>query len=171
MQKFKKAVHYVIASTSPEEIGKTKLAKVLFFSDLDAFRRKGQPITEARYIKRQHGPMPDQFYEAVESLAREGKVAQRRAPHFGYEQHQFWAIEEPDLEGLSADDVATLATYTRLICDNHTAASISDVTHNKAWELAEMGEEIPFAAYMAAEASGSPTLEELAEIEARLGGQ
>jgi Protein of unknown function (DUF4065) len=171
MARFEEAVHYIIASTTPEELGKTKLAKVLFFADLDAYRRTGRPITEAVYIKRSHGPMPRQFYTAVDNLAREGKIAQRRAPHFGYEQHQFWALTEPELRELSAEQVATLATYTRAVCDHHTAVSISDVTHNLAWELADVEEEIPFAAFMAAVGASRPTPAELAEIEAQLGSQ
>jgi hypothetical protein len=49
MSRFEQAVHYIVDSTSakPEELGKTKLAKVLFFADLEAFRRTGKPITEA----------------------------------------------------------------------------------------------------------------------------
>jgi len=90
-------------------------------------------------------------------------------PHFGYEQHQFWALEEPEYKLLSAEQIATLAVYTRAICNNHIAASISDTTHNAAWELAAMGEEIPFAAFMGAGGRGRATPAEIAEIEKRLG--
>lgn len=169
MTRFEEAVHYIISSTTPEELGKTKLAKALFYADLDSYRRTGQPITEAVYVKRQHGPMPEQFYAAVSTLAKEGKIAQRNAPHFGYEQHQFWALQEPELTQLSADDVATLATYTRAVCDHYTATSISDLTHNQAWELAQVGEEIPFAAFMAAVGVGKPTPSEIDDVQARLG--
>jgi hypothetical protein len=31
-----------------------------------------------------------------------------------------------------------------IICTEHTAQSISDTTHDKIWELAEIGEEIPY---------------------------
>jgi hypothetical protein len=135
MKTLEAAVHYVVASTQPEGLGKVKLAKVLFFSDLDAFRRTGQPITEAIYVKRQHGPMPEQFYATIDCLVRAGKIAQKKGTHFGYEQHQFWALTEPDLARLSSDAVACLAQYTREVCDKYTAPSISDVTHNAAWEL------------------------------------
>jgi Antitoxin SocA-like, Panacea domain len=169
MARLEEAVHYIIASTTPEELGKTKLAKVLFFADLDTYRRTGRPITEAVYVKRQHGPMPEQFYAAISDLDRQGKIAQRQMPHFGYDQHQFWALRKPELRELSADDVATLAVYTRSVCDHHTAVSISDATHNLAWELADMGERIPFAAYMAAVGIGQPTPDEIVQIEEQLG--
>jgi len=96
-------------------------------------------------------------------------IAQKRVPHFGYEQHQFWALEEPEYKSLPAEEIATLTVYTRAICDSHAAASISDVTHNAAWQLAAMGEEIPFAAFMGAQGAGRATPDEFVEIERRLG--
>jgi uncharacterized phage-associated protein len=171
MSRFEQAVHYIVDSTSakPEELGKTKLAKVLFFADLEAFRRTGKPITEATYEKRQYGPMPRELYGALSNLVRTNKIAERKANHFGKEQHQFWCLVEPELSGLTAHDVATLAAMTREVCENHRATSISDLTHNAAWELADMGEEIPLAAFLVASQSGKPTSDEVAQIEAALG--
>jgi Protein of unknown function (DUF4065) len=161
-------MHFVISSTQPEELGKTKLAKVLFFSDLEAFRRRGRPMTEARYVKKPHGPMPVALYDGIRSLECAGKIAQRSHALAGYTQHQFWAKEEPDLSELTGEDVAILSDYTRFICENHTATSISDLTHNAAWKLATDGEEIPFAAFIAAWGRGQPTANELAQIDAAL---
>ena len=79
MARFEEAVHYVIASTRPDELGKTKLAKVLFFADLDAYRRTGKPITEATYVKRQHGPMPEQLYTAIKALASSDKIRRKES--------------------------------------------------------------------------------------------
>ena len=170
MSRFHEAAHYVIAQTRPEELGKTKLAKVLFFADLESYRRTGKPITEAVYIKKDFGPVPRQFYDAIARLAADKKIAERRADYFGRVQHQFWSLVEPKLEGLSALDVATLTEVARGICDNHTAASISDLTHNAAWELARDEEEIPFAAYLAAWNCEKVTPAEIEQIESVLGG-
>ena len=169
MSKFLQAVHYVISVTRPEELGRTKLAKVLFYADLDAYRRMGKPMTEACYVKRPHGPMPTTLYEATDRLQSERLIAEKRADYYGRVQHQFWSLEEPTLEGLSAHDVAVLNAYARVICENHTAASISDHTHNAAWLVADEGEEIPFAAFMIADGAALPTKNEIAHLEAMLG--
>jgi hypothetical protein len=113
--------------------------------------------------------MPLQLYDTVSILEGAGKIAQGRGEHFGYVQHQFFSLVEPDLEGLSARDVATLSSYTHAVCQGHSAASISHVTHNTAWEVAQLGEEIPFAAFLAAAYRGQATSSELADIEAALG--
>ena len=169
MSRIEQAVHYVIHSTRPEDLGKTKLAKVLFFADLESYRRTGRPITGATYEKRQHGPLARELYSTLDHLKANNKIAERRADHYGKTQHQFWALEVPELEGLTAHDVATLSDYTRLICENFTAAGISDVTHNAAWKLARTGEVIPFAAFLVASGAGEPTDDEFQQIEAALG--
>ena len=169
MSRFEEAVHFVVSITKPEELGRTKLAKALFFADLEAYRRTGKPITGAIYEKRQHGPMPRQLYEAIDRLDATGKIAKGHGQHFGYAQHQFWSREEPELKSLAGVDVAILASWTRHICENHTAASISDLSHNAAWHLADFGEHIPFAAYLAASGRGEATPDEIALIEAALG--
>jgi Protein of unknown function (DUF4065) len=169
MSKFLEAMHCVIASTTPEELGKVKLAKVLFFADLDTYRRTGKPMTDAVYQKRPRGPMPRDFYNAIDALARSGKIAQRAGDHFGYSQHQFWSLADPEYTGLTPRDVATLNAYTRVICENHTAASISEITHNQAWQLAGTGEEIPLSAFLIANRLSDVNVKELAAFEAQLG--
>lgn len=170
MVRFEQAVHYVIANTDPEKLGKTKLAKVLFFADLEALRRTGKSITNVVYEKRLFGPMPRDLYHAIESLDTHDLIAQRHGSRFGYEQHQFWATKDPDLEGFTVDEIAILNEVTRIICEHHTAASISDFTHNaEAWEFAQEGEEIPLAAFLSCKA-GTASDEEIAEVEAHLGG-
>lgn len=171
MSRFEQAVFYVIHSTSsaPEQLGRTKLAKVLFFADLQSFRMTGRPITEAVYERRDRGPMPRPLYDTIDRLERDGMIAQRTASHFGLAQHQFWALREPDLDELSATDVAILSDMTKTICAGHTATSISAVTHNIAWEVANTGEEIPFAAFLAVHGAGKATASEVAAIEAALG--
>ena len=168
MPRFDEALHYVVSITKPDELGMTKLAKVMFYSDLEAYRRTGKPMTEAKYVKRRHGPMPADIYNAIERLGGAGKIATGHGDKFGYPQRQLWSREEPELCGLTARDVAILGECTRNICENHTAASISDQTHNIAWEVAETGEEIPFAAFLVASGRGCPTDAELAEIDAAL---
>ena len=169
MSRFEQAMHYVVSTTKPDELGKTKLAKVLFYADLEAFRRTGSTITESKYIKLPRGPVPQQFYATIDNLAREGKIAQKRQDLFGKEQHQFWSTSAPDLSGLTAQDVALLSEVTKEICGNHTASSISDLTHNAAWNCAEDNEEIPLSAFLVASLQVEPTAAELGFVISEIG--
>src|SRR5690242_1312364 len=49
--------------------GKTKLVKVLFYSDFDAYRETGQPITGTPYLHMERGPYPDGFETMLLILA------------------------------------------------------------------------------------------------------
>ena len=169
MSKLAEAIHYVISSTTPEELGKIKLAKVLFYSDLDTFRRSGRTMTNTVYEKRDRGPMPRGIYDCLRELKSGGKIAERNADRYGFTQHQFWSLIEPALEGLEPHDVAVLNVYTRAICENHTAASISELSHNRAWKLAQIGEEIPLSAFLIASRLSAVNVKELAAFEDQLG--
>lgn len=44
----------------------------------------------------------------------------------------------------SAEEISTVDEYIRIICNKHTAKSISEASHDIVWEVAEIGEEIPY---------------------------
>ena len=165
MSRLKNAIHYVVSNTEPEKLGSTKLAKILLFADAESFRRTGATITGASYIKRDFGPLVQNFNAAIDELKRESRIAERRGDHFGYPQRQFWATEAPDISEFSGQDIARLAHAKDIICENHTASSISDLSHNLAWQVVPDGEEIPIPAFLAGFRQGQPTADDLAFIQ------
>src|SRR3954466_15180163 len=48
--------------------GRTKLAKSLFYSDFDAYRDQGQPLTGASYIRMPFGPFPRELDSTERAL-------------------------------------------------------------------------------------------------------
>ena len=65
-EKYKAAVHYIIASCDdPIKLGSIKLNKILFYSDSDMFFNTGKSITNDEYIKRQFGPVPKNILEIL----------------------------------------------------------------------------------------------------------
>jgi hypothetical protein len=166
MAKLKSAIHYVVCNTDPEKLGSVKLAKILLFADMEYYRRTGTSITGCRYEKREHGPLVSGFNRCIDELKASGVLAERRGDLFGYPQRQFWATSEPDVSEFNPQEVAVLSWIRDKVCYNHTATSISDETHkNLAWVLASDGEEIPLSAFLAAYRSGTPTPEEIQDIE------
>ena len=52
--------------------GRTKLVKLIYMADHEAYRFLGEPISEFRWTRRDYGPFDPAFYDAQESLeARE----------------------------------------------------------------------------------------------------
>jgi hypothetical protein len=74
-KRFEELVLYISERTAQDpEFGRTKLAKVLFYSDLEAYRRLGAPITGAEYKKWEHGPYSPRLKSAERMLKNSGRI-------------------------------------------------------------------------------------------------
>jgi len=139
-------VHYICARCdNPGKLGATKLNKVLWYSDVLAYAETGESITGAVYIKRQFGPVPKDILASRMRLQALGALVERKATAFDYNQIQFFALTKPDISMFSAAQISLVDSIIDAICSNHTAASISNLSHDLIWEAAEIGEEIPMA--------------------------
>lgn len=142
--KFDALVHYVCAKCEdPSKLGATKLNKVLWYCDIGSFLYFGRPMTGETYVKRQFGPVPKHILAAKQRLIAKGALIEREAPLYGYAQKQLLALTRPDLSRFSGDEISLVDDVLDAICHNHTAASISQLTHDHVWEAAEIGEELP----------------------------
>ena len=64
------------------------------------------------------------------------------------------------------EELQTIRYWTKVIDEEHTAASISDVSHDYGWDIAEMYENLPMHAFLA-ERVREPTDEEFDRISQR----
>jgi hypothetical protein len=60
------------------------------------------------------------------------------------------ARTDPDTSALDADELAFAEAMRDHICTDHTAMSISNLSHDQVWAAANIGEEIPLAATLVA---------------------
>jgi uncharacterized phage-associated protein len=146
--KFKTLVQYVCWKTqdNPARLGATKLNKILWYSETAHYLKTGNPLTGARYLKRQHGPVPAAIVPIVNELVAENKLYVRDVPFYEFpEKREYITLEEPgDIDSLfSAKDIADIDRIIDSVCDAHTARSISKKTHNESWHLAKIGEDLP----------------------------
>jgi hypothetical protein len=148
--KLRAAVHYVcFRSPDPRRLGKTKLNKILYYADREAYLRTGDPITGERYVKHQYGPVSSHLDETLRGLEKDRLIAIADASGYNayvgasYAQKQFVALRRPDVSLFTAEEVSLIEQYVDVICNQHSARSISDMSHDVVWEAAEIGEEIP----------------------------
>jgi hypothetical protein len=132
--------HYLVWKCDPADLGATKLNKILWFADLEHYRRTGRSITGAdAYIKLQHGPVPKGIKRALAALTAEGRIAQSTENYHGFPKTMFLALTRPDFSPFTADEIATVDMIAELICRDHTATSISRLSHDALWEETEVG--------------------------------
>lgn len=166
--KFKRLVHYVIWKAGKRDwFGATKLNKVLWFSDTQAFALMGKPITGATYTRQQFGPVPKAIMPIRDELQREGAIQVARQGKL----NRITALTKPDMQPFTFDETAIVDWWIGHIATYETAASISDKSHDYTWQIAEMGEVIPMVATFATRIR-EPTDDEMRwgkEVAAKLG--
>jgi hypothetical protein len=146
-------VHYICARCDDSsKLGATKLNKTLFYADLAHYLETGETLTGATYKKLQHGPVPVQASSSISQLEKAGKIVQKTINRYGYKKTEYISLKDPSLNDLEKDEIDLLNVIMDDIINNHTAASISEASHDFVWEAAAMGEEIPMGAYIVSKA-------------------
>jgi hypothetical protein len=135
--------HYVIAHCAPEKLGATKLNKVLWYSDVLFYRLHGRTITgQEAYEKRQFGPVPKNINGILHGLKAAGKIQERQNPTPAGPRREFVWLEPAAISNFSAEEVDILRDVMSQICDGHSAASISELTHDALWDETEIGQDM-----------------------------
>jgi len=144
--KFKALVHYICyqRSDAPSTLGAVKLNKIIWLSDMVGYYELGEPITGARYIKRRFGPVPQQIVPIVRELEDEGVLTVSEEQYRGRQKKVYTVHTAPNENLMSEDELQIVNGMINMVCDEHTAASISRGSHDEVWKASEDGEEIPY---------------------------
>jgi hypothetical protein len=146
LEKLKRLIHYVAWKAGARDwFGATKLYKVLWFADARQFVLTKKPITGAVYIREKYGPVPKHAMIARAQLEKEGAIKSAKEGKLT----RIVALVAPDVSMFSTDELKTVDYWIEYIDKEHTAKSISEATHDYAWDIAQMGEEIPLYAILA----------------------
>ncbi|PZV37480.1 Panacea domain-containing protein [Mesorhizobium kowhaii] len=159
--RLKSLIHYVIwAAGARPNFGATKLYKIAWFADARRFVLSGQSITGAPYIREKHGPIPRHGMAIREELVKDGAIQQWQDRQRDFSNWKFKALVPPNVNAFTSEEKSVIDYWIKHIDEDHTAASISEQSHNYGWEIARMGEVIPFHSLLA-ERVREPNDEEL----------
>jgi hypothetical protein len=84
----------------------------------------------------------------LRELKAEGKI-HIEEPTYQYEVRRFVSLQKPDTTMFSQFEIGLISAVLSHVCDKHTAASISDLSHDQIWDAANEGEELPLFATLA----------------------
>jgi hypothetical protein len=164
-EKFKALVHYICwKSEDPSTLGAVKLNKTLWVADFSAYLNWGESITGATYVKRQYGPVPTAVLDALSALEHEKRISIRDAEYFGFDKKEFFARTKPNLSAFTAQEISLTDEAIQYVCREHTARSISNLSHDDIWKLTKIGEEIPYYTVFARPAEITETDIEWAKV-------
>lgn len=144
-QKMKELIlHISIRSESDEYFGATKLNKLLFYSDFDAYLKFQTPITGQEYMALEQGPVPRKLVPIRTEMMAQKELLIITRDIFGYEQQKPIALRAPRLDVFSAREIALV---DKVIADfwHKTATQVSQDSHYFiGWKLAKLKERIPY---------------------------
>ena len=121
-----------------------KLHKVLYYSDMFEFARSGTPLTGATYSKRPFGPTCDQLLKTLRELENENAIHIRDVDYFGFRKKEYIPVDNFKRQRINDSEIELLDEVIDFVCKDNSAKTISEFSHNRAWELAEFGEVLPY---------------------------
>lgn len=126
--------------------GATKLNKILFYSDFNAYGKLGKTITGQPYQRLKHGPAPRRLLPVRDGLIGRDALAIQKREVGGRIQERPVALREADLSRFTGEEIALVEKIIHALWHG-TATQVSELSHRtSAWELARDGEDIPLEA-------------------------
>ena len=128
-------------SPQVENLGKTKLWKLIYFIDAKYLREFGVSLTGSEYIKYEHGPVPSRGDRILKKLHRSGAVDIEPVDYGSYWQNHISTAKET-APSFSKCELAVIEEVCREL-GRETAAHLSDISHlEPAWIDADQNEKL-----------------------------
>lgn len=145
-------LHIAERSVDDPAFGKTKLNKILYYIDFNAFGLLGHSITGATYQHRPYGPVPKEISTVRAALIAQSRAYLQPALSFGYSQDRLVAKEAADLtvfERAELDIIDAVVSWLR----TYSAKRVSDMSHREfGYRTTKNGDVIAYeSAYISAE--------------------
>lgn len=144
-QKFRELILYLAKlSEADPRCGRTKLNKLLFYSDFRAYEYLGASISGQPYQKREFGPTPKALMPVVSGLEEEGVCVWADRTWHGRPMKKLVALREPLLSVFSPEEVDLIRNTVEEL-RSYDGSEISEKSHRFAgWQASAIGEEVPY---------------------------
>lgn len=142
--KLKELILYACSNCRPSALGAVKLHKILYYADMLNYAFVGTPITGATYRKRPFGPTCDALLATLRDMDKSGEILINEVDYFGFKKMEYTPSKSFVANRLSDTELALIDEVIEFVCNKNTARTISEFSHNSAWESAEFGEILPY---------------------------
>ena len=144
-EKFKQVLHHIISKVGTlDNVGKTVLFKMLYFSDFDYYELNEIPITGEKYVKLAHGPAPFDFNDVISELEDEEKIKKIDTKYKGLPQIKFLSLCKPNLTLLNANELQLIEKAISKL-SSMSANQVSSYSHeDMPWKATKDNEEIDY---------------------------
>lgn len=128
--------------------GRVKLAKLLYYVDMEAYVRRGEPVTGATYIKRKEGPAAREFVPIRDQMLAWGEAAEVDVKYpNGFVGKKLVARRDPDESLFDAEELKVADEIVARF-SGWSGTALSILSHKEiGWTVASMNDPIPYNAY------------------------
>jgi hypothetical protein len=146
MTKIEQVAHYAICHSEPNNLGATKLNKVLWFADVFHYRKYGKTVTGLdAYVKMPRGPVPHNIEAVLSRMKQKGLIIESSVEKFSYPMRQFYPLERIDADMFSSSEIEAIHEAIAFITPM-TATLASNETQTTYWDEIEMGKPMKIGA-------------------------
>jgi transcriptional regulator with XRE-family HTH domain len=146
VDKYKSMLLYAIECGGDDKDGritKTKLAKLLYLADFAWFYKHLKPMSGLQYRRLNYGPVPDQYFRAVDELAEENKIGISTSTKGDAYMIELTESSAPKT-GLTKEEMSFISDICKK-WKNRNTKDIVAFTHNQLpWKLCRKDEFIPY---------------------------
>lgn len=146
VRKYVSVVQHIIIKCPKESISKTKLNKLLFYSDFGHFKKYKKSITGIPYLKELYGPCPQHFQSLLEMMQAKNYISIRE-----FKEAEMVSVGTQKIEwNFSDSEMKTISNVTQKL-GPLKGSELSELSHQeKAWSVPAHKERISygFAGYL-----------------------
>lgn len=145
VEKFKQVLLYLLERCGGKpNVGETVLYKLLYFSDFNFYELFEEQLTGATYRKLQYGPVPREFEEIAEEMAKNKELTVEQVTYHGKAQTRYVPLKKPDLNMITAAEKKVIDDVVDRF-SSRSARWLSEYSHEDTpWKATEFKENIDY---------------------------
>ena len=145
-EKLAEAILYLCEQSSEDpDFGETKLVKLLYFADCDAFERRGTPITGSTYLHLPNGPVPENWDAVRSSMESGGDITiQTESSAGGHGLKRAAANRSLRPGALSEEETASLDRQIARFATFNAGEIVSYSRRRLGWRATQHPEPVPY---------------------------
>jgi uncharacterized phage-associated protein len=145
--KYQNAILYFAKNLTPYQLGKTKLAKLLYYFDFISYRDREKQVTGTLYYKQEHGPLAKDLTEMIGDLVEEKKLQVDRVSVQNNEKQkdQFKVLKNPDETVFDEYEQTLLRKLVNKYADVPTEVMVAKSHLEAPWVKAQNGAALDYS--------------------------
>jgi uncharacterized phage-associated protein len=142
--KLANAILYFVNDPEIRDLGKTKLMKLLYYADFDHYEQHDESITGARYIRLDHGPVPNDAWAMIDRMILSGDLTQSKVALGAFDRFSYSASREFDPSVFAPEELETIQSVASRF-KSFSTTQIEMATHGEApWLAVKPNQIIPY---------------------------